>query len=153
MRRYVAIMLGVLERPAPAANEAGNELEPRVIVLSADARAAWISFYNGIEKAMASDGPLEDLRDVASKAAEIAARIAGVLTIIENPDASSIDAETMASARVIRYPSREAAHLSRSPPLGKRLCLTDSLIQPMHVGAYVEMLTRYLNGRRPPLSP
>ena len=46
---------------------------------------------------MAPDGALENLRDVGSKAAENAARIAGVLTIIENPEAAAIDGEAMAS--------------------------------------------------------
>ena len=46
---------------------------------------------------MAPDGALENLRDVGSKAAENAARIAGVLTIIENPEATTIDGEAMTS--------------------------------------------------------
>ena len=29
MKRYIAVVLGILERPAPAANDAGNELTPR----------------------------------------------------------------------------------------------------------------------------
>jgi hypothetical protein len=46
---------------------------------------------------MAPDGALENLRDVGSKAAENAARIAGVLAIVENPEATTIDGEAMAS--------------------------------------------------------
>ena len=80
-----------------AANEAGNELTPRALDFSPEAKAAWVAFHDGIEAAMAPDGALENLRDVGSKAAENAARIAGVLTIIENPEATIIDGETMAS--------------------------------------------------------
>jgi hypothetical protein len=95
-RRYVAVILALLERPALAANGAGNELTPRALALSAQAKAAWVAFHDRIEAAMAPDGALEGLRDVASKAAENAARLAGVLTIVENPDATSIGGETMA---------------------------------------------------------
>jgi hypothetical protein len=95
MKRYVLAIMTALECSAPAANEAGNELSPSVLDLSAGAKAAWVAVYNQIEAAMAPDGALENVRDVASKAAENAARIAGVLTIIENPGATVIEAEAM----------------------------------------------------------
>lgn len=98
MRRYVAVILDLLERPAPAANEAGNELTPRALALSADAKRAWVAFHDQIETAMASGGALEGLRDVAGKAAENAARVAGVLAIVENPDASIIGAAAITNA-------------------------------------------------------
>ena len=98
MRRYVAVILDLLELPAPAANEAGNELSPRALDLSPGAKSAWIAFYDGIEAAMAADGPLEGLRDVAGKAAENAARIAGVLSVIESHDTTIIEPAAMANA-------------------------------------------------------
>jgi hypothetical protein len=97
MRRYVAAIMTAFESPAPAANEEGNELTPRALDFSPDAKAAWVVFHDNIEAAMAPDGALENLRDVGSKAAENAARIAGVLTIIENPEAVVIGGEAMAS--------------------------------------------------------
>jgi hypothetical protein len=72
-------------------------LTPRALEFSAEAKAAWVSFYDAIEAAMALDGALENLRDVGSKAAENAARIAGVLAIVENPEATIIDGAAMAS--------------------------------------------------------
>ncbi len=97
MRRFFAAILGLLERPAPAANASGNELTPRVLGVSVDAKSAWVAFYDRIETEMARDGVLADLRDVASKAAENAARIAGVLTIVEDPDALAIKSKSMAA--------------------------------------------------------
>ena len=98
MRRYTAVILDLLERPAPASNEAGNELTPHTLDLSADAKSAWIVFYNRIEAEMATDKTLEGLRDVAGKAAENAARVAGVLAIIENPHATIVEPAAMANA-------------------------------------------------------
>jgi hypothetical protein len=113
MRRYFVTILDLLERPAPAANPAGNELTPRALDLSDEARAVWIAFHDRAETAMASEGALEGLRDVASKAAENAARIAGVLTIVEAPDATAIEAETMAAAcELMTWYLNEALRLS-----------------------------------------
>jgi Protein of unknown function (DUF3987) len=98
IRHYVAVILNLLERPAPAANEAGNELTPRALDLSADARAAWVAFHDRIEAAMAPAGALEGLRDVSGKAAENVARLAGVLAIVENPDATIIGVAEMTNA-------------------------------------------------------
>jgi hypothetical protein len=98
MRRYAAVILDLLERPAPAANEAGNELTPRALDLDPQAKAVWVAFHDETERAMAADGALESLRDVAGKAAENAARIAGVLTIVTDPEASTIEADAMMAA-------------------------------------------------------
>jgi Protein of unknown function (DUF3987) len=97
-RRYVAVILDLLELPAPAANDAGNELTPRALDLSADARSAWVAFHDQIEAAMAADGQLEGLRDVAGKTAENVARVAGVLTMIENSNAAIIGPAAMTNA-------------------------------------------------------
>jgi hypothetical protein len=113
LRGYVAAILDLLERPAPAANEAGNELAPRVLDLSAMAKAAWVTFYDRIEAALAPDGALEGLRDVAGKAAENAARLAGVLTIVEKPDALTVEGDAMAaSCELMLWYLTEAQRLS-----------------------------------------
>jgi Protein of unknown function (DUF3987) len=97
IRRYAAAILTAFECPALAANAAGNELMPRALALSSDAKAAWVALHDHIEAAMAPDGALENLRDVGGKAAENAARIAGVLAIVENPEAAIVDGEAMTS--------------------------------------------------------
>jgi hypothetical protein len=66
--------------------------------MSDRAKAVWVAFHDETEKAMAPDGALEALRDVAGKAAENAARVAGVLSIVADPDASIIDADAMVAA-------------------------------------------------------
>jgi hypothetical protein len=113
LRRYFACIMDLLERPAPADNAAGNELTPRIIDLSAEARGLWIRFHDAIEKRMAADQSLEGLRDVGAKAAENAARIAGVLTIVANADAAEIDGEAMVAAcKLMSWYLSEALRLS-----------------------------------------
>lgn len=120
MTRYFAAIMAMLERPPLAANEAGNELTPRALDLSPQAKVAWIAFHDRIEAGMATDGLLENLRDVGGKAAENAARIAGVLTIVDNPDATIVEAEQMeAGCEVMAWYVNEALRLLdawRLPP-------------------------------------
>jgi hypothetical protein len=120
MRRYTAVILDLLERPAPSANEMGNELTPPALDLSEGAKAAWVAFHDRIEAAMARDAELEYLRDIAGKAAENALRIAAVLTVIESPGSSIIKPEEMAAGcELMTWYVSEALRLSgmhRQPP-------------------------------------
>jgi hypothetical protein len=132
LRRYFACIMDLLERPAPATNAAGNELTPRIIDLSAEARGLWVRFHDAIEKRMAADQSLEGLRDVGAKAAENAARIAGVLTIVANAEATEIDGEAMGAAcKLMAWYLSEALRLSgvarQAPALRNAVKLSDWL--------------------------
>lgn len=99
VRDYHYAMRRLLSRPAPV-HETGDgcELATKAIPMSVQAAALWIEFYNRVEADQAKDGELQSARAFASKAAEHAARIAGVIAIVENPDADAVPVETMAGA-------------------------------------------------------
>lgn len=61
----------------------GFELRPTDMHMTPSARAAWINFFNQVEQAQRPEGELADARPFASKAAEHAARIAGVIAVVE----------------------------------------------------------------------
>jgi hypothetical protein len=82
----------------PLENHEVGGLDPPCLALSPDARVLLVSSYNQIETAQRDDGELITIREFSSKAAEHACRIAGVLTLLEKPDAASVSADTMASA-------------------------------------------------------
>jgi hypothetical protein len=106
-------VLSIFEVPALTSNAAGNELTPREIGLSQEARELWIEFHNSVETAMRSNGPLATLRDVAGKAAEQSGRIAGVLQIIDDASATDIGADAMARAcELADWHLQEAARLA-----------------------------------------
>ncbi len=67
----------ILNQAAPLNGRGG--LEPQTLTLSPEARAAWIAFHDAIEVQLASGGELFDVRDVASKSADNAARLDGWL--------------------------------------------------------------------------
>ena len=76
----------------------GYELDPRALSLSANARALWVAFYNAIEAEQADGKELAHARAFASKAAEQAARIAGVITLFNDPGALEVGADAMDGA-------------------------------------------------------
>jgi putative DNA primase/helicase len=64
----------LLEQPAPI--DGGGALTPAMLTMTPEAKTAWIAFHDELERALASGGDLYDVRDVASKAADNAARLA-----------------------------------------------------------------------------
>jgi hypothetical protein len=95
---YGARILSILEAPWPLAKGSRNELEPRVLTITEDAAALWRAFYNHIERQCGPAKALRPVQDFAAKIAEHAARIAGVLTIVEDFRATTIGVEAMRSA-------------------------------------------------------
>jgi len=91
---YAAHLHEILSMPWPLAEGKRNELRPRELVLLPRAAAALKAFSDHIECQCGAEGELAPIRDFAAKAAEHAARIAGVLTIVEDPQAreTSVDA-------------------------------------------------------------
>ncbi len=76
----------------------GYELKPHDLHLDTEAKALWVAFYNVIERQQANGSELDGARPFASKAAEHAARIAGIITMVENPSATSISSLAMDGA-------------------------------------------------------
>lgn len=68
-------LMAILQRPVPIDDGA---LTPLVLKLSPDAKAAWITFHDAIEIELSAGRELYDVRDVASKTADNAARLAAL---------------------------------------------------------------------------
>ena len=58
-------------------------LEPALLKFSPEAKALWVEFYNTIESMLASGNELYDVRDVASKSADNAARLAALFHVFK----------------------------------------------------------------------
>ena len=61
----------------------GYALTPKLMRLSVDAKKLWIKFHDAIESGLIAGGELEGVRDVASKAADNAARLAALFQMVE----------------------------------------------------------------------
>lgn len=81
-------------------NERG-EINPTIIDLSYDAKQVWITFFNDVELELKPGGEMAETRDVASKAADNAARLAALFHIYENGSSGEISADTMRKASQI----------------------------------------------------
>lgn len=68
---------GILDQAVPVSER--GALEPQMLTLSPDARQAWIAFHDAIEAQLADGCELAEVRDVASKTADNAARLDGWL--------------------------------------------------------------------------
>ena len=90
-----------------------NELAPRVLRLSRDAKEKWISFHDEIDGSLKPDGIFRVIRRTANKAAEQVLRIAGVLTLIDNITADEIPVDILDRAvQLIRYYLNEAIRIN-----------------------------------------
>ncbi len=76
-RRIAAI----LDQPAPIDED--GALIPPALPLTPEAKAAWVTYHDAIESELASGGELYDVRDVASKSADNAARLAALFQMFE----------------------------------------------------------------------
>jgi hypothetical protein len=102
----------ILETPLPLDPDT-RELQPRVLRLSPEARAHLVSFADAIEVQQAQGGELAHVTGYASKAAEQAARIAGVLTLWADLNAPVVTGQAMAwGCELAQFYLDEAARLA-----------------------------------------
>lgn len=71
----------LLSQPAPI--EEDGSLTPQMMTLMPEAKAAWIVYHDAVESDLASGGELFNVRDVASKSADNATRLAALFHIFE----------------------------------------------------------------------
>ena len=107
----------------------GCELDTRAVGMSVAAAALWIEFYNEIEVEQASGAELQGARAFASKAAEHAARIAGIVQIVSDPDAAEVSVETMGGAlEVASFYISEHVRLTGAGSADRRAALLRTLL-------------------------
>lgn len=110
LARYWSRMADLLAMPPILRPDTRNELEPRTLSLAPDAKARWVQVADAIEADMAND--FAGIKAWASKGAAQVLRIAGVLTLVEEPDAGVIRLGTIdRAAKLALYHLREAARV------------------------------------------
>jgi hypothetical protein len=95
LKRFGARILDILETPQPMAEGKENELAPRALALSAEARDLWIKFVNHVESHLRPEGDLTNIPGLANKLPEHAARIAGVIALVDDLNRAEVPAEHM----------------------------------------------------------
>jgi Protein of unknown function (DUF3987) len=90
IRRYGARILEILEHPLTLERDKPNELAPRTLRLASQARERLIAFMDHVERQLGPRGPLAPIRAFANKVPEHAARLAGVLALVEQLDVGEV---------------------------------------------------------------
>lgn len=99
--RFHARITDILNSPQPIQD---GRLRPPKLYLSSAAKAVWTRFFDELEVQLGAGGKLHNIRDVASKTADNAARLAALFHIIDGGSCSgSISEEHMSGATQIVY--------------------------------------------------
>lgn len=101
LARYRRHLSALLEREPILRAGTANELEPRTLTLTPEAKRVWIAVHDALEIDQQDGGAFASVRAWASKAPAQTLRIAGVLTLIEDPDAGVIQAATIERAALL----------------------------------------------------
>ena len=83
----------IMETPLPMDDE--GRLMPPVLQLSEKAKRMWTAYFNKVEEALKPGGEFTEVKDFASKNAEQAARISGVIHVFNYGPEGEIQPDTM----------------------------------------------------------
>ena len=115
-------LTAILNRQAPIDDD--GALTPAMLTLSPEAKAAWVSFHDAIESMLPTGGELYDVRDVASKTADNAARLAALFHTFTG-SIGPIDLDAMEAAASVT-----AWHLSEARRFLGELAMPAELANP-----------------------
>ncbi|WNC90516.1 YfjI family protein [Paraburkholderia sp. FT54] len=119
----------ILSQPVPM--DDGGNLAPLMFTLSPEAKAAWVAFHDAVEAQLSAGGDLHDVRDVASKSADNAARLAALFHVFSGAT-GPVGLESFESAASI-----VAWHLSESKRFFSELALPDDLANAARLDAWL----------------
>lgn len=122
-------LTAILNRPAPIDEDGG--LSPAMLTLAPDAKAAWVKFHDAIESELSSGRELYDVRDVASKTADNAVRLAALFHTFTG-NVGPIDIDAMESgARLAAW------HLSEARRFLGELAMPAELANPVRLESWM----------------
>jgi putative DNA primase/helicase len=128
-------LASILARPVRM-DEAGALL-PFLMTLTQEAKTAWRAYHDEVEAQLSIGGTLHDVRDVASKSADNAARLAVLFQVFENGESDAVAAECLAAA------CRLAAwHLNESRRFFGELALPPELSQAARLDSWLNSYCR-----------
>jgi hypothetical protein len=126
---YNARLLEILRLTPPLAMGKQNELEPGRLQLDNWAVSMWMDYADAVELRLVKGGEFEQIPGFANKLPEHAARIAGVLTLIDHVAAPSINVETLQRAIAIaEYLASEALRLFDARMASPAIRLAETLL-------------------------
>ena len=127
--RYFARMMDILEAELPIKQDTQNQLLPRQISLEPDAKSIWIAFHDHVEGLCIGGAELSPIKGFAAKAAEHAARLAGMLALVDDLSIKAIHKQHIESGiELSQFYLGEALRLFHSAAEHPDLELAEKLI-------------------------
>lgn len=133
----------ILNTPAPLTEQ--GTLEPVMLMFTTEAKAAWVTFHDALEGELRSGGELYDVRDVASKTADNAARLAALFHVFTHGMSGAVDVDSFEGASQIA-----AWHLSEARRFFGELALPVEQANAVRLDAW---LVEYANRRQAHIIP
>ncbi len=131
--RFKERLLHLHRQPLPLAKDRRQELEPRELRLSPEAFETWRTLHDTVETHCGKDGRFAQVKPWASKTPEQALRIAGVLALVEQPDAHTItDAVMDRAAELALWHLNEAVRLAGVAELAPEVRDAEALLEWCH---------------------
>jgi Protein of unknown function (DUF3987) len=154
LKRYGVRLLSILEAPLPLAPGKHNELVLPALCLSPEARRLLIQFGDHVERSLAKGGLFDSIRPLANKLGEHAARLAAVLTLVEDLHARRVPAEcTEAGISLAEHYAAEAQRLAGADAASPDLWLAERLrlwlLTEWNRGPIVSLVDIYQFGPNP----
>lgn len=129
LRNYSGRLLSILEAPVATAEGSKNELTPRTVRLSLEARSKWIAFSNHVEGLICPGGQMEPIKGLANKLAEHSARLAAVLALVKNLEAEEVTGPDMeAGIDLVQHYAGEAMRLFAVSAISENLRIAQEVL-------------------------
>lgn len=127
LEAFASRLKAILAEPLPLAED-GRSLKPRLLKLDKAARTVLIQFADEVERESGRGGAFAHISGTASKAAEQAARIAGVLTLWADLRAETVSFPTMVNGiELARFYLAEASRLSSAATVSAEVASAERL--------------------------
>lgn len=131
--RYRGRLSELMGSPLPLTEGQRQELAPRLLVLTDEAARVWRGLHDKVEAGMGPGGSFAAVRPWASKTPEQVLRVAGVLTLIDQPAAELIEASTIErAADLALWHLNEAARLAGTAELSPEVRDAEALLGWCH---------------------
>ncbi len=127
---YHRRIAAILNQPAPIDED--GALTPPMLHLTPEAKAAWAEYHDAIERELASGGELREVKDVASKSADNAARLAALFQMFEHGMGGAVGFDALDRATTIT-----AWHLSESRRFFGELALPAELADAARLDSWL----------------
>lgn len=141
--------LNVILNAAPPLNN--GVLTPHLMGLSDAAKQSWIQYHDMVEIELSTSGDYFDIRDVAAKSADNAARLAGLFERFANSDGGSISQDSFQRAAKVA-----AWHLEEAKRFFGDIGLSQAVLDAVRLECWLidfkhkeELSTRYTQRRGP----